>query len=85
MNFIQRCRKNGVSLILPKKRMNHFIVTPYIKEDDKFALFSVNSSFGIEAEKSFRSVEEAKDFHWCNKCFICPLYNPVRLLENTWK
>ena len=42
--------------------MSHFIVTPYIKEDNKYALFSVNSSFGIEEEKQFRSVEEAKDF-----------------------
>ena len=70
------------SLILPKKGMSHFIVTPYIKEDDKFALFSVNSSFGIEAEKSFRSVEEAKDFPLVQQMFYLPFVQSVRLLEN---
>ena len=62
--------------------MSHFIVTPYIKEDDKFALFSVNSSFGIEEEKSFRSVEEAKDFPLVQQMFYLPFVQSVRLLDN---
>ena len=70
------------SVILPKKGMSHFIVTPYIKEDDKFALFSVNSSFGIEGEKSFRSVEEAKDFPLVQQMFYLPFVQSVRLLDN---
>ena len=61
--------------------MSHFIVTPYIKEDNKFALFSVNSSFGIEEEKSFRSVEEAKDFPLVQQMFYLPFVQSVRLLD----
>ena len=48
--------------------MSHFIVT-YIKEDNKYALFSVNSSFA-EEEKQFRSVEEAKDFPLVSDVFL---------------
>ena len=62
--------------------MSHFIVTPYIKEDNKFALFSVNSSFGIEGEKSFRSVEEAKDFPLVQQMFYLSFVQSVRLLNN---
>ena len=76
-------QENGVFRNFTKKKgMSHFIVTPFIKEDDKFALFSVNSSFGIEGEKSFRSVEEAKDFPLAQQMFYLPFVQSVRLLDN---
>ena len=82
MIFIQSTTKMDFSLILQKKQMSHFIVTPYIKEDNKYALFSVNSSFGIEEEKQFRSVEEAKDFPLVQQMFYLPFVQSVRLQDN---
>ena len=62
--------------------MSRFIVTPYVKEDHKFALFSVNSSFGIAEEKSFRSVEEAKQYPLVQQMFYLPFVQSVRLLDD---
>ena len=62
--------------------MSRFIVTPYVKEDHKFALFSINSSFGINEEKNFRSVEEAKDYPLVQQMFYLPFVQSVRLLDN---
>ena len=55
--------------------MSRFIVTPFIKKDNKFALFTVNASFGIKENKTFNSVEEAKDFPLVQQMFYLPLSN----------
>lgn len=62
--------------------MSHFIVTPFIKKDNKFALFTVNASFGIKENKTFNSVEEAKDFPLVQQMFYLPFVKSVELMYN---
>ena len=62
--------------------MSHFIVTPFIKKDNKFALFTVNASFGIKENKSFNSVEEAKDYPLVQQMFYLPFVKSVELMDN---
>lgn len=62
--------------------MSHFIVTPFIKKDNKFALFTVNASFGIKENKTFNSVEEAKDFPLVQQMFYLPFVKSVELMDN---
>ena len=62
--------------------MSHFIVTPFIKKDNKFALFTVNASFGIKENKTFNSVEEAKDFPLVQQMFYLPFVKSVDLMDN---
>ena len=62
--------------------MSHFIVTPFIKKDHKFALFTVNASFGIKENKSFNSVEEAKDYPLVQQMFYLPFVKSVELMDN---
>lgn len=62
--------------------MSHFIVTPFIKNDNKFALFTINASFGIKENKSFNSVEEAKDFPLVQQMFYLPFVKRVELMDN---
>ncbi len=62
--------------------MSHFIVTPFIKNDNKFALFTINASFGIKENKSFNSVEEAKNFPLVQQMFYLPFVKRVELLDN---
>lgn len=62
--------------------MSHFIVTPFIKKDKKFALFTVNASFGIKENRTFNSVEEAKDFPLVQQMFYLPFVKSVELMDN---
>ena len=62
--------------------MSHFIITPVIKKDNKFALFTVNASFGIKENKTFNSVEEAKDFPLVQQMFYLPFVKSVELMDN---
>ena len=62
--------------------MSHFIVTPFIKNDNKFALFTINASFGLKENKSFHSVEEAKDFPLVQQMFYLPFVKSVELMDN---
>lgn len=62
--------------------MSHFIVTPFIKNDNKFALFTVNASFGIKENKTFNSVEDAKDFPLVQQMFYLPFVKSVELMDN---
>ena len=62
--------------------MSHFIVTPFIKKDNKFALFTVNASFGIKENKNFNSVEEAKDYPLVQQMFYLPFVKSVALMDN---
>ena len=62
--------------------MSHFIVTPFIKKDNKFALFTVNAFFGIKENKTFNSVEEAKDFPLVQQMFYLPFVKSVELMDN---
>lgn len=62
--------------------MSHFIVTPFIKKDNKFALFTVNASFGIKENRSFNSVEDAKDFPLVQQMFYLPFVKSVELMDN---
>lgn len=62
--------------------MSHFIVTPFIKNDNKFALFTVNASFGVKENKTFNSVEDAKDFPLVQQMFYLPFVKSVELMDN---
>ena len=62
--------------------MSHYIVTPFIKKDKKFALFTVNASFGIKENRTFNSVEEAKDFPLVQQMFYLPFVKSVELMDN---
>lgn len=62
--------------------MSQFIVTPFIKKDKKFALFTVNASFDIKENKTFNSVEEAKDFPLVQQMFYLPFVKSVELMDN---
>lgn len=62
--------------------MSHYIVTPFIKKDKKFALFTVNASFDIKENKTFNSVEEAKDFPLVQQMFYLPFVKSVELMDN---
>ena len=62
--------------------MSHFIVTHFIKKDNKFALFTVNASFGIKENKTFNSVEDAKDFPLVQQMFYLPFVKSVELMDN---
>lgn len=62
--------------------MSHFIVTPFIKKDKKFALFTVNASFDIKENRTFNSVEEAKDFPLVQQMFYLPFVKSVELMDN---
>ena len=62
--------------------MSHFIVTPFIKKDKKFALFTVNASFGIKENRTFNSVEDAKDFPLVQQMFYLPFVKSVELMDN---
>ena len=62
--------------------MSHFIVTPFIKTDNKFALFTINASFGVKENKTFNSVEEAKDFPLVQQMFYLPFVKSVVLMDN---
>ena len=62
--------------------MSHYIVTPFIKKDKKFALFTVNASFDIKENRTFNSVEEAKDFPLVQQMFYLPFVKSVELMDN---
>lgn len=62
--------------------MSHFIVSPFIKKDNKFALFTVNASFGIKEPLSFHSVEEAKEYPLVQQMFYLPFVKSVELMDN---
>lgn len=62
--------------------MSHFIVSPFIKKDNKFALFTVNASFGIKEPLSFHSVEEANEYPLVQQMFYLPFVKSVELMDN---
>jgi len=62
--------------------MSHFLVTPSIKEDNKYAFFALNVSLGIAKETRYNSVEEAKDAPLVQQMFYLPFVKSVTLSDS---
>lgn len=62
--------------------MSQFIVTPSIKEDNRYALFAINGDLGVTAPKVYHSVEEAKNTPLVQQMFYLPFVKSVHLLQN---
>lgn len=62
--------------------MSNFLVTPSIKEDNKFAFFTLNVSLGIAKDTTYSSVEEAKDAPLVQQMFYLPFVKSVTLTDS---
>lgn len=62
--------------------MSNFLVTPSIKEDNKFAFFALNVSLGIAKDTTYSSVEEAKDAPLVQQMFYLPFVKSVTLTDS---
>lgn len=62
--------------------MSQFIVTPSVKENNRYAFFEINGDLGVTTPKIYHSVEEAKNAPLVQQMFYLPFVKSVRLLEN---
>lgn len=62
--------------------MSQFIVTPSIKEDNRYAFFAINGDLGVTVPKTYHSVEEAKNAPLVQQMFYLPFVKSVYLLQN---
>lgn len=61
--------------------MSHFLVKPSIKEDNRYAFFAINVALGISENKTYRSVEEAKEAPLVQQMFYLPFVKSVTLKD----
>ncbi|MGB1970868.1 MAG: NifU N-terminal domain-containing protein [Flavobacteriaceae bacterium] len=61
--------------------MSHFLVKPSIKEDNRYAFFAINVALGISEDKTYRSVEEAKEAPLVQQMFYLPFVKSVTLKD----
>lgn len=62
--------------------MNQYLVSPTIKEDDRYAFFAIQGDLGTVVTTSYQSVEEAKDTPLVQQMFYLPFVKAVRLMPN---
>ena len=62
--------------------MSQFLVTPSIKEDNRYAFFAINGDLGLTGSKTYHSVEEAKNAPLVQQMFYLPFVKSVQLLQN---